>query len=122
MKAAISLFAMLMLCFIKVNAFTLDDKLQDESMEQRATNLFKIIKCPICSGETLSESVAYDMRKTIRQKISDGYSDQEIISELKHYYGDAIIVVPPVKYSTYILWYVPLIILLIGCYVIYRIF
>lgn len=118
MKAVISLFIMLMFC-LKVHTFTLDDKLQDESMEQRASDLFKIIKCPICSGETLSESAAYDMRKAIRKKISDGYTDQEIIVELKHSYGNSIIVIPPVKYSTYILWYIPLIALFIGCFLIY---
>lgn len=106
-----------------VNAFTLDDKLKDKSMEERAISLFAMIKCPVCSGESLSESesqVAYGMRKVIRNKINDGYTDEQIISELKNFYGGSIIVVPPIKSSTYILWFIPLIILLVGCFLIYR--
>ncbi|WP_341818748.1 cytochrome c-type biogenesis protein [Wolbachia endosymbiont (group B) of Ennomos erosarius] len=106
-----------------VNAFTLDNKLRDKSMEKRATSLFEIIRCPICSGESLSESgsqIAYDMREAIRKKINDGYTDEEIISELKNSYGNSIIIVPPVKSSTYILWFIPLTTLLIGCFLIQR--
>jgi cytochrome c-type biogenesis protein CcmH len=117
MKLIVNLLAVL-ICYLNVNAFTLDDKLSNESMEKRAINLFTIIRCPICSGESLSESgsqLAYDMRKIIRKKISDGYTDEEIISELKSSYGDAIIVTPPMKFSTYILWCAPFVILLIGC-------
>ncbi|MBA8755558.1 MULTISPECIES: cytochrome c-type biogenesis protein CcmH [Wolbachia] len=106
-----------------VNAFTLDNKLRDKSMEKRATSLFEIIRCPICSGESLSESgsqIAYDMREAIRKKINDGYTDEEIISELKNSYGNSIIIVPPIKSSTYILWFIPLTTLLIGCFLIQR--
>lgn len=117
MRIVISLLFTLIF-YLGVNAFILDDKLTDKSMEEQAVSLFAMIKCPICSGESLSESesqVAYGMRKAIREKISDGYTDEQIISELKNSYGDSIIIVPPVKSSTYILWFIPLIILLIGC-------
>ncbi|NSM56899.1 cytochrome c-type biogenesis protein CcmH [Wolbachia endosymbiont of Atemnus politus] len=120
MKTVVSLLFILIF-HSSINAFTLDDKLRDKSMEKRATNLFEIIKCPICSGESLSESesqIAYDMRKTIRREISDGYTDKQIISELKNSYGDSIIIIPPVRSSTYVLWFIPLTILLIGCFLI----
>ncbi|AAW71093.1 cytochrome c-type biogenesis protein CcmH [Wolbachia endosymbiont of Brugia malayi] len=120
MKILISLLFILIF-YSSANAFTLDDKLRDKNMEKRATNLFEMIKCPICSGESLSESgsqVAYNMRKMIREKISDGYTDEQITSELRNSYGDSIIIVPPVKFSTYILWLIPLVIPLIGCFLI----
>lgn len=117
MRAVVSLLFILIF-HSGVNAFTLDNKLRDKSMEKRATSLFEIIRCPICSGESLSESgsqIAYDMRGAIRKKINDGYTDEEIISELKNSYGNSIIIVPP---STYILWFIPLTTLLIGCFLI----
>ncbi|MCX3065144.1 cytochrome c-type biogenesis protein [Wolbachia endosymbiont of Drosophila pseudotakahashii] len=122
MRAVISLLFILIF-HSGVNAFTLDNKLRDKSMEKRATSLFEIIRCPICSGESLSESgsqIAYDMREAIRKKINDGYTDEEIISELKNSYGNSIIIVPPIKPSTYILWFIPLTTLLIGCFLIQR--
>ncbi|WP_338406591.1 MULTISPECIES: cytochrome c-type biogenesis protein CcmH [unclassified Wolbachia] len=117
MRAVVSLLFILIF-HSGVNAFTLDNKLRDKGMEKRATSLFEIIRCPICSGESLSESgsqIAYDMRGAIRKKINDGYTDEEIISELKNSYGNSIIIVPP---STYILWFIPLTTLLIGCFLI----
>ncbi|QKX03304.1 cytochrome c-type biogenesis protein CcmH [Wolbachia endosymbiont of Litomosoides sigmodontis] len=120
MKILINLFFILIF-YSSTNAFILDNKLRDKSMEKRATNLFKMIKCPICSGESLSESgsqIAYDMRKMIREKISHGYTDEQITLELRNFYGDSIIIAPPVKFSTYILWLIPLVIPLIGCFLI----
>ncbi|QTP62774.1 cytochrome c-type biogenesis protein CcmH [Wolbachia endosymbiont of Ceratosolen solmsi] len=122
MRAVVSLLFILIF-HSGVNAFTLDNKLRDKSMEKRATSLFEITRCPICSGESLSESgsqIAYDMREAIRKKINDGYTDEEIISELKNSYGNSIIIVPPIKSSTYILWFIPLTTLLIGCFLIQR--
>ncbi|WP_253299895.1 cytochrome c-type biogenesis protein [Wolbachia endosymbiont of Chironomus riparius] len=96
MREAIKLLIILII-YTEVNTFVLDDKLEDANMEKRAIDLFKIIKCPICSGETLSESAAHDIRKAIRNKINDGYTDQQIISELKGIYGNSIIIVPPIR-------------------------
>jgi cytochrome c-type biogenesis protein CcmH len=104
---------------LDADAFILDNKLSDKNMEKRAINLFKVIKCPICPGEVLSESVAYDMRQIIRKKIHDGYTDKEIITELRDLYGDSIIVTSPLKYSTYILWCIPFAVLCIGSYFVY---
>ncbi|MCV3769558.1 MAG: cytochrome c-type biogenesis protein CcmH [Wolbachia pipientis] len=111
----------ILIFYLNINAFTLDDKLKDKNMEKRATNLFEVIKCPVCSGESLSESesqIAYNIRKAIRKKISNGYTDEQIISELKNSYGNYIIIIPPIKPSTYALWFIPLTILLIGCFLI----
>ncbi|MGL9759289.1 MAG: cytochrome c-type biogenesis protein [Wolbachia sp.] len=119
MRTVVSLLFILIF-YLGISAFTLDDKLRDESMEKRATSLFEIIRCPICSGELLSESgsqIAYDIREAIRKKINDGYTDEEIILELKNSYGNSIITT---SLSTYILWFIPLTTLLIGCFLIQR--
>ena len=124
MRVVVRLFVFFVLAYhLSINAFTLDNKLPSESMEKRAINLFNIIKCPVCSGESLSESgskLAYEMRQAIRKKISEGSTDTEIISELKNFYGDSIIIIPPVKSSTYILWCIPMITLLIGGFLVRR--
>ncbi|MDG7056288.1 MAG: cytochrome c-type biogenesis protein CcmH [Wolbachia endosymbiont of Meromenopon meropis] len=107
---------------LSINAFTLDDKLVNKSMEKRANDLFEIIKCPICFDKSLSESeseIAHDIRKTIRKKICDGYSNQEIILELKNFYGDSIIITP-LEFNTYILWLVPLVIFLVGGFIVHK--
>ncbi|WP_339048508.1 cytochrome c-type biogenesis protein [Candidatus Mesenet endosymbiont of Phosphuga atrata] len=100
--------------FFVVHAFVLDEKLSDHKLEERATDLFKIVKCPICAGESLYESqsqLAYDMRKAIRERIKSGDSDEEIISDLRHVYGDKIISIPPFNYM---LWILPMLIFFVG--------
>ncbi|QKX01391.1 cytochrome c-type biogenesis protein CcmH [Wolbachia endosymbiont of Cruorifilaria tuberocauda] len=122
MRTIVNLLFTLIFWF-NTSAFTLDDELSDKSMEKRATNLFEIIKCPICSGELLSESesqVALNIRKAIRKKIVNQYTDEQIISELKNFYGNSIITIPPVKASTYILWFAPFIIIVIGYFLIQK--
>ncbi len=102
-------------------SFVLDEKLSNYEMEKRAVNLFKIIKCLVCAGESLHESqsqLACNMRAIIREKISNGYSDGQIISDLRLSYGDQIINAPPLKINTYILWALPILIFLVGIVVI----
>ncbi|UWI83231.1 cytochrome c-type biogenesis protein [Wolbachia endosymbiont of Howardula sp.] len=106
------------------HAFTLDCTIRDPELEQKANNLFRIIKCPTCYAEALYDSdsdAAFDMRARIRDQISQGSSNQEIILALKKYYGNSIIMIPPVKSSTYILWLAPLFIFLIGIFYIKKI-
>ncbi len=77
-----------------VYSFVLDEKLLDENMEKRAIRLFKVIKCPICTGEVLFESqseVAYNMRNIIRNMIKYGNTDEEIILKLKNFYGNQVV-------------------------------
>ncbi|GHM58063.1 MAG: cytochrome c-type biogenesis protein CcmH [Candidatus Mesenet longicola] len=102
-------------------AFVLDEKLSDHKLEERAADIFKIVKCPICAGESLYESqsqLACDMRKAIRERIKNGDSDEEIISDLRHIYGDKIINVPLFKINTYALWILPILIFFVGILII----
>ncbi|WP_339045207.1 cytochrome c-type biogenesis protein CcmH [Candidatus Mesenet endosymbiont of Agriotes lineatus] len=108
---------LILIPFFAVHAFVLDEELSDYKLEKHAIDLFKIVKCPVCSGESLYESqsqLAYDMRKAIRERIRSGDSDEEIISNLRYIYGDRIINIPPFKTNTYMLWTLPVLIFFIG--------
>ena len=91
--------------------------------EERANNLFKETRCLVCEGQNIYESnsdSAEDMKKLISEMIIDGNSDNEIKSFLVSRYGDWIIMTPPINQSTYVLWFSPIIILLIGIIFILR--
>ena len=91
--------------------------------EERANNLFKETRCLVCEGQNIYESnsdSAEDMKKLISEMIIDGNSDNEIKSFLVSRYGDWIIMTPPINQSTYVLWFSPIIILLIGIIFIFR--
>ncbi|MFV0321277.1 MAG: cytochrome c-type biogenesis protein [Alphaproteobacteria bacterium] len=101
--------------------------LDDPSQEERALNLGRKIKCVVCEGQSIEDSradIALDMRRFIRTQIAEGKSDKEVIdimlASYKDKYGDALLMMPPLKMRTIFLWLGPMLILLIGGYVMYN--
>jgi cytochrome c-type biogenesis protein CcmH len=81
------------------------------------------LRCLVCQNETLADSradLAQDLRREIRKEIKAGKTDPEIIAFLTQRYGDFILYNPPVKRTTYLLWFGPFVILLVGIAVLYR--
>ena len=81
------------------------------------------LRCLVCQNETLADSradLAEDLRKEIREQMKAGKSDQEIIAFLTQRYGDFVLYKPPVKATTYLLWFGPFVLLLGGTLLLYR--
>ena len=91
-------------------------------MELRARDISKNIRCMICQNQSIDESdapLAKDLRILVRDLIKEGYQDKEIYSYLTDRYGDFILLKAPLKTSTYALWLLPIIFLIIGVFIIY---
>lgn len=96
---------------------------EDPKIEQRMKALTEQLRCLVCQNETLADSradLAEDLRREIREQIKAGKSDQEIIAFLTDRYGDFVLYNPPVKRTTYLLWFGPFILLIAGTGVLYR--
>src|SRR5262245_5088322 len=96
---------------------------EDPKIEQRMKNLTEQLRCLVCQNETLADSradLAEDLRKQIREQIKAGKSDQEILAFLTERYGDFVLYKPPVKKTTYLLWFGPFVLLIAGTVVLYR--
>jgi cytochrome c-type biogenesis protein CcmH len=96
---------------------------EDPQIEARMKALTEQLRCLVCQNETLAESradLAEDLRREIRKEIKAGKSDREIIAFLTQRYGDFILYNPPVKATTYLLWFGPFVILLVGIAMLYR--
>ena len=81
------------------------------------------LRCLVCQNETLADShadLAEDLRKQIREQMSAGKSDQEILAYLTQRYGDFVLYKPPVKATTYLLWFGPFALLIAGTFILYR--
>ena len=107
------------------NIFLLLFLLQSSALAEdiRAIELFKEVRCLVCQGQTIHESnaeLAEDIKKLIREKISQGETDRQIKEYLVEKYGDWILMTPPFNNLTYILWSFPFLILIIGAFAIYR--
>jgi cytochrome c-type biogenesis protein CcmH len=96
---------------------------EDPQIEQRMQALTQQLRCLVCQNETLADSradLAEDLRKEIREQMKAGKSDQEIIAFLTQRYGDFVLYKPPVKATTYLLWFGPFVLLLGGTLMLYR--
>src|SRR5260370_16065779 len=96
---------------------------EDPQIEQRMQALTQQLRCLVCQNETLADSradLAEDLRKEIREQMKAGKSDQEIIAFLTQRYGDFVLYKPPVKSTTYLLWFGPFVLLFTGTSVLYR--
>lgn len=97
--------------------------IEDPAIEARMKNLTKQLRCLVCQNETLADSqaqLAEDLRREIREQIKAGKSDQEILAYATQRYGDFILYNPPVKATTYLLWFGPFLLLVIGTIFLFR--
>ena len=87
--------------------------------DQRAHDLFNEIRCPVCSGQAISESdvpVSVSLRQYVETRIAAGDSDAQIKQSLVERYGQDILFEPVLAPSTLPLWLAPLgaLVLLMG--------
>ena len=107
------------------NSYAVDPEefLKDPKQELRARNISKNVRCLVCQNQSIDESsapLAKDLRMIIRNKITEGLTDKEVYKFLTDRYGDFILLNPPIKTSTMILWAFPFILFLIASFVLYR--
>ena len=95
----------------------------DPVKEERFNTLIQELRCPKCQNNNIADSnapLSVDLKDIVYEKINAGESDEEITFYLKQRYGDFISYRPPVKPSTWLIWYGPFVILLIGGFLIFR--
>lgn len=83
----------------------------------RYQHFSKILRCPMCQNQNLNGSnagIATDLRRELHRLISEDYSDQQIIDFMQSRYGNFILYEPPVNKATSVLWFAPIVLLLIG--------
>jgi cytochrome c-type biogenesis protein CcmH len=89
----------------------------DAALEARLKLLSEELRCLVCQNQTLADStapLAEDLRREVRELALQGKSDAEIKDYLTARYGDFVLYKPPVKPTTWILWFGPFAFLLGG--------
>ena len=126
MRSMLLLLVLLALLGIPSSADAQVDTFQfdTEEQQQRFRNLSDILRCPMCQNTNLTGStggVAEDLRREIHRMIMEGLSDADIEQFMFDRYGDFIFYRPRLTPETLLLWFGPLIFLLIGGFVAYGI-
>jgi cytochrome c-type biogenesis protein CcmH len=119
MKRLLALLALLCLVAIPHIAVAVEpgEMLKDPKLEARARELSSELRCMVCQNESIDESqatLAHDLRVLIRQRIAAGESNQQVRDYLVSRYGDFILLKPPFKLETLLLWGTPLLLLFCG--------
>ena len=118
--AALCLAALLASASSVVDAFDFDDP----ALEARYHTLIAELRCPKCLNVNIAGSdapIASDLRRAVRRMLEEGRTDAEILAHLKDRYGDFILYDPPLSPATALLWATPVLLILIGLFVIRRI-
>ncbi len=119
-QLAAILVVMLALGASAAHAVQPDEVLPDPALESRARTLSAELRCMVCQNQSIDDSdapLARDLRLLLRERISAGDSDAQVIDFLVARYGDFILLRPPVAWNTALLWLAPPAVLVIGGFV-----
>jgi cytochrome c-type biogenesis protein CcmH len=87
------------------------------ALEKRVQALTEELRCLVCQNQTIADShadLAIDLKNQVREKLEQGMSDKDILEYMVDRYGDFVLYRPPVKTTTWLLWFGPFLFLIIG--------
>ena len=93
----------------------------DPVMEKRYHDLTASMRCPLCENQAIDDSdapISADMRDRVYQLLQDGQSDIEIINHMVQRFGEYILYNPRLESRTYLLWGLPIALVLLGAMVV----
>jgi cytochrome c-type biogenesis protein CcmH len=99
-------------------AFAIDPlPFKDEVQQVRFQKLVAELRCTVCQNQNLADSnaeLAKDLRLKVFELMQEGRSDDQIKQFLVDRYGDFVLYEPPMKPTTWALWFGPAVVVLIG--------
>ena len=114
---------MKILKFILVIYLTFSTELIKANETDLQNKISKNLRCLICQGQSVYDSdsdFAISLKIVIKNKINNGLSEKEIYDFLTEKYGEWILYDPKLNKNTYILWFLPLLIFLIGGAIVFK--
>jgi len=85
--------------------------LDDPALEARARDISKGLRCVVCQNQSIDDSdatLARDLRLLVRERLTAGDSNKEVVDYVVSRYGDFVLLKPPFKVATLALWFGPL--------------
>jgi cytochrome c-type biogenesis protein CcmH len=80
------------------------------ALERRAYEINQAVMCPVCPGESIDQSqnpLAVRMRGIVYDRLSQGWTEQQIKDHFVESYGDSVLLAPPASGFNLIIWVVP---------------
>jgi len=113
------LLALVLIVFTALHAFAVEpsERLADPALEARAEAIGGTLRCLVCQNESIEESnasLAHDIRVLLRQRLLAGDTNAEARQAIVNRYGEFVLLDPPVRPATYVLWFAPAGLLALG--------
>lgn len=89
----------------------------DPALEKRVAALSEQLRCLVCQNQSVADSnagLALDLKNQVREMLAAGQSEQQVVDFMVARYGDFVLYSPPVKISTWLLWFGPFLLLAIA--------
>ncbi|SCW29803.1 cytochrome c-type biogenesis protein CcmH [Rhizobium mongolense subsp. loessense] len=107
------------LCLSAAPAFAVnpDEVLADPALEARARALSAELRCMVCQNQSIDDSnadLAKDLRLLVRERITDGDTDEEVLSYIVSRYGEFVLLKPRLSTRTVLLWGAPVLLIIVG--------
>jgi cytochrome c-type biogenesis protein CcmH len=117
MKSLLALALLVMVNLLAGNAFAVmpDEVLADPALEARARNLSQDLRCLVCQNQSIDDSsapLAKDLRVIVRERLTAGDTDEQVIDYLVARYGNYVLLKPPFQGVTLFLWIGPAVFLI----------
>lgn len=96
-----------------------DEILKDPVLESRARSITAGLRCLVCQNESVDDSqapLARDLRLLVRERLQAGDTDAAVRDYLVARYGDFVLLKPPFKPETLVLWTAPFLALAVGAF------
>lgn len=93
-----------------VNAEEAPRPAPDPVLDKRVLAIAEELRCLVCQNQTIADSdaaLAVDLRKQVREKLAQGLSDRDVTDFMVERYGEFVLYRPPVKTTTWLLWFGP---------------
>ena len=107
----------LLLSAVPSHAVEPDEILKNPALEQRARAISGGLRCLVCQNQSIDDSdaeLADDLRRLVRERLTAGDSDAQVVDFVHDRYGDFVLLRPPVKPATWLLWFGPPALLVLG--------
>src|SRR6201990_3035731 len=111
-------------CLLAAPAFAVqpDEILKDAALEARARALSQELRCMVCQNQSIDDSdapLARDLRVLVRERLTAGDSDSQVIDFLVARYGEFVLLRPQFAWHNAVLWFSPLVVLIAGAIAIF---
>lgn len=113
----------LLLAGLVWNAVALEpgEALDDPALEARARAISRELRCLVCQNESIDDSaapLARDLRLLVRERLLAGDTDRQVLDHIVARYGEFVLLRPPMRPGTWLLWFGPFAALAAGAVVI----